>query len=943
MKELLKDQKGNLLMEVLVVLVVIGILLTSASAFPFSLTRASVDLSNRQVAQTYASEAISAIRGIQYDNWTLLPNSPFANPYQIQKDSTGWFLTTGSETIGNYRREIIFADVLRDVNGNVASAGIVDPNTKKAEITVYWNSAAGELSTTLFTYISNWRSAYGQEQTENIIAQWLLDENSGNTAYDAIGSNHGLINGASWVPGVSNSALLFSESNSVEVPDSDDLDVSNAFTLELWTKSAAGGDLAGTIGNSVIDDLEFDTQTGSTPFIIHISGDVFAMVYAGDGRDGFIKTITIDFAGNVGSSAIDTLEFDTLRGMTPDVIHISGDIFAIAYEGAGEDGYLQTVTIDALGNIGSGAIDSLEFDTSRGRTPEIIHISGDVFAIAHAGDSDDGFLRTVTIDASGNIGSSVVDTFEFDTNRARTPDIIHISGDVFAIVYEGNGDDGFVQTVTIDAVGNVGTSAVDLLEFDTSRGRTPVITRISGDVFAIAYSGESDDGFIRTITIDSAGNIGGSTVDTLEFETSRGRAPIIIHISGDVYAIAYEGDGDDGFIQTIAIDVSGSIGGSAVDTFEFDTQNGQTPYITHISGDVFAIAYEGDGDDGMLATVDIARGINGINKGGSYGINLSDSTVSASLNGNELVSGSVDSSKWSYVAITYDNTLPSDQLKLYVDGVSFSTATYTELINVNDNPLYLANGYTGNMDEVALYNYALSDAEILAKYELYAIDPDLISDFSLNENSGTQIADTIGGFAGTMYGATWTAGVDGSALNFDGNDYVALDMFYQNGDSLPVFTVSVWYKTTVSGGAYNTNWALLDFDRSDWFDVYVRGDNGRLAFSGDDSGGVSGIFDIYADTDSNDGAWHHGVVVYDSVNDFVKFYLDGQPDGVHTYADVGPISASTTRYGFLGDGSEATSFNGSRNNRYYEGAIDELQIYYRAFTDAEVLGLYDSY
>ena len=60
-------------------------------------------------------------------------------------------------------------------------------------------------------------------------------------------------------------------------------------------------------------------------------------------------------------------------------------------------------------------------------------------------------------------------------------------------------------------------------------------------MYAIAYRGSGSDGFVRTITIDSSGNVSNSVTDTLEFDTSAGDTPDIVHVSGDYYAIAYQG------------------------------------------------------------------------------------------------------------------------------------------------------------------------------------------------------------------------------------------------------------------------------------------------------------------------------------------------------------------------------------------------------------------
>ena len=307
------------------------------------------------------------------------------------------------------------------------------------------------------------------------------------------------------------------------------------------------------------DTLEFDTMKGKTPGIIPIAGDVYAVAYAGEGDDGFLKTVTIAASGQITDAVIDTLEFDTLNGETPDIVQVSGDVYAIAYAGDRNDGFLKTVTIAANGQITDAVIDTLEFDTRNGRTPDIIRISGGIYAIAYAGDKNDGFLKTVEIAANGQITDAVIDTLEFDTLNGETPDIIQVSGDVYAITYTGDRNDGFLKTVEIAANGQITDAVIDTLEFDTLKGGAPNIVRISGGIYAIAYTGDRDDGFLKTVVIAADGQITDAAIDTLEFDTLNGETPNIIPISGDLYAIAYAGDADDGFLKTVVITASGDI------------------------------------------------------------------------------------------------------------------------------------------------------------------------------------------------------------------------------------------------------------------------------------------------------------------------------------------------------------------------------------------------
>ena len=68
------------------------------------------------------------------------------------------------------------------------------------------------------------------------IAYWKFDEGTGTVAYDSAGHNDGnLVNGPTWTTGYIDGGLSFDGVNDyVYVPDSEDLDVSVAFTFAFW-------------------------------------------------------------------------------------------------------------------------------------------------------------------------------------------------------------------------------------------------------------------------------------------------------------------------------------------------------------------------------------------------------------------------------------------------------------------------------------------------------------------------------------------------------------------------------------------------------------------------------------------------------------------------------------------------------------------------------------
>ncbi|MEW5797349.1 MAG: hypothetical protein AB1772_13470, partial [Candidatus Zixiibacteriota bacterium] len=368
--------------------------------------------------------------------------------------------------------------------------------------------------------------------------------------------------------------------------------------------TASGGGAPGTIGG-VVDLLEFDTGNGANPDIIPVGNNIYAIAYTGPNGDGYLATVQIDASGQIANAVIDTLEFDFSNGDDPDITQVDGNIFAIAYTGPGNDGYVATVQIGADGQIGNAPLDTLEFETGYCYEPDILAIGPNLFAIAYTGPDNDGFITTVQIAADGQIANSVVDTIEFNSSQAYEADLIHIAGDIYAVAYAGAGmiSDGYVSTVAIDSSGQINDAVLDNLEFDPSLCYDPDIVHVSGDIYAVAYRGPGDDGFIRTLQIAPDGTISNTTIDVLEFDPVQCNEPVISNVGGGVFLIAYRGQSNDGFLASVQIDETGQIGNAVLDSLEFAATDGNEPSIVSLGGGMFAVCYRGPNDDGFVVTV----------------------------------------------------------------------------------------------------------------------------------------------------------------------------------------------------------------------------------------------------------------------------------------------------------------------------------------------------
>jgi hypothetical protein len=187
--------------------------------------------------------------------------------------------------------------------------------------------------------------------------------------------------------------------------------------------------------------------------------------------------------------------------------------------------------------------------------------------------------------------------------------------------------------------------------------------------------------------------------------------------------------------------------------------------------------------------------------------------------------------------------------------------------------------------------------------------------WKLDDGSGTSAADSSGnGKTGTLVNApTWTTGNINGALTFNGtNQQVSIPSLGLSS----VFSFSFWVKST-----YGTGSEMFSIGNFIYCEAnYSAGD--IAACSPDASTHVITAGGLM------DGNWHHVAYVSTGAAATQLMYVDGTLQGT--------VTATPN----LSGGSTATiaSQNGSN---YFHGTIDDVRVYNRALSAAEVAGLYN--
>lgn len=215
----------------------------------------------------------------------------------------------------------------------------------------------------------------------------------------------------------------------------------------------------------------------------------------------------------------------------------------------------------------------------------------------------------------------------------------------------------------------------------------------------------------------------------------------------------------------------------------------------------------------------------------------------------------------------------------------------------------------------------------------------LAGSWHFDEGSGTTAMDSSGnGNTGTLVNnPSWSDGKHGKAIGFDGvNDYADAGNIaaFNFPTSTTSFTLSAWFKTSGTGignviakGACGTPGYRLRIGKSGGAGV-------ADFFIIDDGGNV--IARVTSSSTYNDNAWHHLTGVND--NGLLRLYVDGTLIGTATAPSGKSISSSSS----LAIGYDFSSGTTGCGSEYFNGTIDEVRIYSRALSSAEIQSLYEA-
>jgi hypothetical protein len=358
------------------------------------------------------------------------------------------------------------------------------------------------------------------------------------------------------------------------------------------------------------------------------------------------------------------------------------------------------------------------------------------------------------------------------------------------------------------------------------------------------------------------------------------------------------------------------------------------------------------GADGIVGWGNYGTGnaVNALRTDGTNGLNnywwSNDLIAGGVVVGGDLIG------EYHHVAATYDAT--TGQQRIYVDGLVRETRiaggqnVAASNFAVGRSCDFCGGGefFDGNLDDVAVYNTALSADQVYA-LGTGAAQPHTVADATTNPlvalyrfEDGTNVGldSSVRSNQLTAFGDQVTfdadAAVGGAALRLGGSDdYLALadgggtELNNATPNGVPLndesYSISLWAKPDagVSGSAGFIGWG--DYGTSNEVNAFrLNSNDGLNNYWWSNDLVVDGI-----GIDLLDGEYHHLVATYDNIADVHNIYVDGMLVGSR------PASGHNTGAGDFRIGVT------NLLNEDYLGLLDDIAIFNRALTMDEITAI----
>ena len=205
------------------------------------------------------------------------------------------------------------------------------------------------------------------------------------------------------------------------------------------------------------------------------------------------------------------------------------------------------------------------------------------------------------------------------------------------------------------------------------------------------------------------------------------------------------------------------------------------------------------------------------------------------------------------------------------------------------------------------------------------VPTDYVARWALDDGGGMVADEEIGAVQGTLTdmdpGADWVGGQLGGALDFDGiNDYVDTNLVASDvgigGANLRTITLWAYVRAFDGGGLV----CMGSMDFAGLFGFYASTTDYRFVLEVYDGG-------YGATVPGSLNTWVHFAIMYDGTK--IRIFANGSEIGIGADKSLNTTDVATICIGRY------------KTTDYFDGIIDDVRVYDRALTAAEILAFYD--
>ena len=291
---------------------------------------------------------------------------------------------------------------------------------------------------------------------------------------------------------------------------------------------------------------------------------------------------------------------------------------------------------------------------------------------------------------------------------------------------------------------------------------------------------------------------------------------------------------------------------------------------------------------------------------------------------------------WFNIVFVFDGSESgTDRLKVYIDK-NLVTGTWSgtplNVLETSTSNFLIGNDgqqaspyFTGKIDAVCIFNYALSSSQVTTLYgssstgigNPMSLSPKPVAMYNLGDKSAFNGANyLVPNIAAEEADGDIVTSYSPYALNFDGTNYIGLS----SGISTNSSSLSIWFKTTTTY-AYK---GLFGLNSPFSFDYYISlletGSNKIKFYDGSTMISLTPVI--------NDGNWHNLVLTYNHSSSSFKAYTDGSETYSGSYSQP---SGMVLQY--IGSTYAV--------NRKWVGDLSNASLWNAALTSAQVTEIYN--